>query len=338
MDNKYRHREYLVNTIRSGVVRLSKVKILPPSFEQNIEAYQVYQQAYQEAQDSEIMSHEELENFYNQHQVFLKEIDINIKILQDDIEKTKEDLFNNYKDKKFVALEKRKLQKQKYLLSELLHKQHNLFTNTCENIAEAKRLSWLILQTSVAEDEQYSVEDNVDVIISEYNNFILSEEQIRDLCKNEPWKSLWNVAHKGQIKLFLQEEGRDITINQKNILSWSQIYDNIQESIDCPEFDVIQDDDFLDGWFISQSKKRKKEKIENEILSTVGEKTLSSDNAFIVANNKFSPQDINSLNSPAAKHIISQRQDLIKEKGSVKNTEFKDFKDKIQSDLQQVNK
>ena len=44
----------------------------------------------------------------------------------------------------------------------------------------------------------------------------------------------------------------------KNIVMWSQLYDNVQESMDAPTKDVIKDDDLLDGWLIVQGKKREK--------------------------------------------------------------------------------
>ena len=43
------------------------------------------------------------------------------------------------------------------------------------------------------------------------------------------------------------------------------MYDNIQESMDCPTEDVINDDDMLDGWFIVQNRKREKDKKEKDV-------------------------------------------------------------------------
>ena len=45
-------------------------------------------------------------------------------------------------------------------------------------------------------------------------------------------------------------------IDQKNILILSRMYDNVQESLDCPADDIMQDDDMLDGWFIHQKNKK----------------------------------------------------------------------------------
>lgn len=335
MKNSYRHREYLVAVIRSGVVKLKNVTISPPTFEQTLEAYEIYRNAYEEARSNEIMTHEELENFYNEHKSFFKEFDVNIKVLEDEINQTKEDLFNNYKNAKKLKENKRKLARQKYLLSEIVQKKHELYLNTCENIAEAKRLAWIIQATAKRTSKNFSISDNIESITREYNEFLFDESQIRDLCKNEPWKSLWSVSQKGHVNLFSIPSGVELTFNQKNLLTWSQIYDNVQESLDCPDPEVIQDDDILDGWFIYHHNKRKAEKKRQEILETVGESTKQHDNQFVVVNDKISPSDINSLNDGMAKTILKDRLELINSKGTVKSTEFKDVQEKIRLDIQE---
>ena len=46
--------------------------------------------------------------------------------------------------------------------------------------------------------------------------------------------------------MFLNATEGELTYNQKNLMIWSQMYDNIQETLDCPSKEVIEDDDILD--------------------------------------------------------------------------------------------
>ena len=69
---------------------------------------------------------------------------------------------------------------------------------------------------------------------------------------------------------------KEITQDQKGILIWASMYDNIQEHMECPSDAVLEDDDILDGWFLIQRDKRKKEKLEQEFESSTNEKIKNS--------------------------------------------------------------
>ena len=85
---------------------------------------------------------------------------------------------------------------------------------------------------------------------------------VESCARTDPWRSVWLM--KDQVKLFANND-RELSHDQKNILVWSSMYDNIQESMDCPTEDVINDDDLLDGWFIVQKRKRDEEKAKSEV-------------------------------------------------------------------------
>ena len=54
------------------------------------------------------------------------------------------------------------------------------------------------------------------------------------------------------------------------------MYDNIQESLDYPSEDVVEDDDMLDGWLIIQKQKRDKERAVSELENTTKNKDRKS--------------------------------------------------------------
>ena len=159
---------------------------------------------------------------------------------------------------------------------------------------------------------------------------LLNDSQIRELARTEPWKSLWIIREKSKIPLFANIDSGELTHNQKNIVIWSQMYDNIQESLECPSSEVINDDDMLDGWFIVQSRKREKEKMQKEFeTNTNNEKIKNSSEVFVVASNIDHASKIQALNSKIAKNKIASREKLLEQKGQVSAGEFLDEKIEI---------
>jgi hypothetical protein len=114
------------------------------------------------------------------------------------------------------------------------------------------------------------------------------------------------------------------------------MYDNIQESPECPSKEVIEDDDLLDGWFIIQAKKRENDRIAQEFDNgTKSDKIKNSSEVFIVSKDKKTAEKINSMNSLQALKIKQQRANTIKERGSVEQQNFADERLNIQ--MQQTN-
>jgi hypothetical protein len=109
------------------------------------------------------------------------------------------------------------------------------------------------------------------------------------------------------------------------------MYDNVQESLECPSDDIIEDDDMLDGWFISQRKKREQEKAEAEVEGTMNEKVANSSEVYVVAKSEKDHQRIESLNNPHAKMVKKQRMAVIKEKGEASQLDFHDEKLKMRA-------
>jgi hypothetical protein len=147
---------------------------------------------------------------------------------------------------------------------------------------------------------------------------------------------LWAVRENTKIKLFNNTEDSELTHNQKNIIIWSQMYDNIQESLECPSKDVIEDDDMLDGWFIIQAKKREKEKAENDLNNNIkNEKIKNASEVFVMTRDKKDATTVNNMNNVYTANIKKQREAMIRKRGEVNQHDFIDERLNIQ--MQQTN-
>jgi len=114
------------------------------------------------------------------------------------------------------------------------------------------------------------------------------------------------------------------------------MYDNIQESMDCPSEDVINDDDMLDGWFLTQKQKRDKEKAESEFEQSISnEKINNSDEIFVMAGSRHEAEKIDSMNSVHGKMTKKERTATLQHKGSMEQHEFRDEKLKLRQQSNQ---
>lgn len=334
---KQHERELFIYSIRTGKIFIEyndlELVIVPSTFEQSLRASKLYQKVYEQAYADDIMTEDETLEWMIQKQLWTHEDDEKIKGLEKDIERLKVEIYNarnNDQLKERIRLYIRAGEKQ---LQEKLQEKNQYFNNTCEGIASVEKTSYLIKNTTYLNKELYSFDDiSMSYVLMEWQNSFISEKQCRELARTEPWKSLWAIRKSAKVELFENEKNTDLTYNQKNLVIWSQMYDGIQESLDCPTNDVINDDDMLDGWFIIQGKKRDKERAEKEFEDNVkSDKIKNASEVYMVANNKKDKDRIDSMNSVHGQTVKNQRMALIKRKGAVGQHEFADEQLRIQT-------
>lgn len=334
---KHHEREFFIAQLRSGKTKIKYndlvLYIIPPTFDIISESCEVYKEAYDEAYVDGIMDEDENYHFMIDHDLWSTEDEEKIKGLQKDIERLKVEIYNarnNEKLKYQIRLYIRAGEKQ---LNELNYKKNLYYGNTCEGIATSEKTSFIVKNTTYYKDQLFDFNElSLSYIIDEYHHSFLTEKQCRDLARNEPWKSLWIIREKAQAKLFNNPPNTDLTFNQKNIVVWSQMYDNIQESLDCPPNDVINDDDMLDGWFIIQGKKRDKERADKEFEESVkSDKIKNSGEIFVMASTERDVERVDNMNNLHGQMIKKQRSALIKSKGTVEQQQFADEKLRIRS-------
>lgn len=334
---KQHEREFFISQIRSGKIKIKydniQLYIVPPTFDIITESCEVYNETYQQAYVDGMMDEDETLNWMIEQGLWNYGDDEKLKGLQKDIEKLKVEIYNsrnNEKLKNQIRLYIRAGEKQ---VLEINNKKNIYYQNTCEGIANTEKTAYLIKNCTYLDKKLYDfTELSLSYILDEYYQSFLTENQCRELARNEPWKSLWIIREKSGVKLFNNPDNTDLTYNQKNLVVWSQMYDNIQESMDCPTKDVIDDDDMLDGWFIIQSKKRDKERADKEFEESVkSDKIKNSSEVFVVASSNKDIDRIDSMNNIHGQMIKKQRSAIIQKRGSVEQQYFPDEQLKLRS-------
>lgn len=323
---EYYVREFLVSQIKLGIIYNENFIIQPFRTMDLVKSHGVYTQAYDECLIDGIMTNDETLEWLKSEGLWTDIQEQDVKNSQDNIENIKLEMFKSSLNKDKVESLRKQLRGIEKALIKASSYKHSLLQNTCDINAEHAQKTWLLLRSTKLKNQDFSIEDNASTIHSVYHQNLLSDKDIREIARSEPWHSLWTVSEKGRIPLFKIYTDREITYNQKNLLLWSQTYDNIQESMECPDREIIEDDDLLDGWFVLQARERKQEK-KKKLLdqSTNNRKISESSEVFIVSESPQHISEIQSLNDSQNKFILKQRMSKLDALGS---SEYHDFEDK----------
>ena len=91
---------------------------------------------------------------------------------------------------------------------------------------------------------------------------------------------------------------------QRGMVAICKMYDNAAQHPDCPDDEVIDDDDMFDGWMIFENRKREKEKKKKRIDEIADQK---GDELFVVAETHAEGQEIYSVNDDNEKMRLKGR-------------------------------
>jgi hypothetical protein len=110
-----------------------------------------------------------------------------------------------------------------------------------------------------------------------------------------------------------------------------KMYDNAAQHPDCPEKNIIDDDDMFDGWMIFEHRKQEKEQKRKRIDALADQK---GDEIFVMSHSKKDAADIMSVNDETERQRLLQRFRQIRStEGSTQEAELLDVKMKLNKQL-----
>ena len=252
-------------------------------------------------------------------------VEHNLKALSTRVEELKVELYESFFDSKKKEQTKKILKMVYQKQNETIMSRHSLDHLTLKGFAEMVRQQYLIYSTLVDAENKLVWPTTDDVDIRQLDNImlilrhsLLSHSQLREIARNDPWRSYWGVS-KNPFDCPIP----NLTDEQRMLVTFSKMYDNIQEHPQSPPIAILEDDDALDGWIIKQKKDREKEK-EQELLDNTFKGLKEADEVFVIANNQEDIDKINSLNNTQSKMVKQQRESVIKSKGKAVDLEFPD--------------
>lgn len=324
-------REYFVYRIRSGLYLLEyegkEVEVRSPTVEDNYRANNLYQKTYHDCLSANIMTFDQMVDWMYSKDLWTPQKEQMLIDLEQNLDTIKLDMFEKRHDEKIVQQGKKYLRFTEGKIRNLHAEKNTYLNNTCEGISSNEKAMYLFSRCCYMDDQRmdFTVDDNSTILYYDWIKELLTHTQIRELARTDPWRSTWSV--KDVEKVFTLKEDRELSVDQRNLILWSQMYDSIKESPECPDEEVVNDDDLLDGWFAKQRKERKEKEAQKAVDDRLSNPNISGkQEVFVMARSDKDAINIHNVNDPAGKMIKRQRQQVINAKGSAVDLDFKDRK------------
>ena len=329
-------RDFFIARISTGYLKIKvspdiDIYIHPMTRGQSFEAQEVFMEAYHEALEQGIMTRDESRSMMLKTGVWSLEEEKRMQQLEKDMEQYKVDIFSFYfrSESRERAREDLRLQEKEY--QNLLVKQHSYDHIDSLGVATYAQTNWIIENTAKFKDDTPYDWKHITAheCLTSKNNIELDDKQLREIAKTSPWANIWATS-KLTGTLF-EEDTFSLTKEQKVLIAYSSLYDNIKEAYESPTEDVIQDDDACDGWLISQRRQREKDKGQkaaDEILNV-------HPNAQEVMVPAETPEDaarVHALNDQGSELIRKSRLKSLEGGKELNYSEFSDVKMRINSE------
>jgi len=337
--NLYRILQGRLRLVLGGLV----LYVYEPDAELIEESYDIYDESYKQAYFRGCYLKKDLINILVENDLWNPFYEKESKKLADQIEDLKADVYHSFYDKRKVKSLKIQIRNKERLMTDYVMKKHVLDHTSCEGVASFARSIWLISQTTKLKDGSSYTWDKfpISVVMDHYSSEQLDPKTIRKIARTDPWRTMW-YAGKKNINIF-EKPAYQLTKDQLALCSYSNMYDNVHESQDAPSEKVIEDDDCLDGWFIVQRRKYKKDKKQQEIDDMItNPKIKNSQEVFVVARDQQAANEIYALNNHGAKATVHNRRQAIENADGeqISFTKFHDVRQDMvtQSHQQQMSK
>lgn len=256
--------------------------------------------------------------------------------LENNIEDDKLKLYESLKRPDVFKATRKALDSHRKQLNRLSGIKNEFRNNTLEGYAEAIKSEFIICNTLYCDNKRIfddnSIKSNNKIAYDFFNSLVqkiyqntISNSDIRELSRSSLWRTFWN-SNKENIFPGAVSEWTD---DQRSLVNYSRMYDNVYENPDCPDDKVIEDDDILDGWFIFQKKKRDREKKQanSKSFNSRNSKLDSAQEVFLMVNPEQSAEEIMELNDASGRARLKQKLAFLdKAKGGVKDSELPDVK------------
>lgn len=174
--------------------------------------------------------------------------------------------------------------------------------------------------------------DQFNGLVAEINKYSISVANFKQLARSYLWKSYWNAHNHNSVFPGSISEWTD---DQRSLVSFSQMYDSIYEHPECPDEKVIDDDDMLDGWMISQKRKIAKSKKQTTIDS-MNPNLKKANEVFLFGQKPEEIEEILSLNDKEAMGRMREKIQYINTHGSAEDGSLPDNRRQIITEANQM--
>jgi hypothetical protein len=331
-------RELLLHRIFSGihVADIEGVDYIvksPTKFDK-YKASQVYIQSVYENRYNSWYTKKTVLGLLENEDIFLPKDEEKLEKMVKDLEELKLQLFQSLLNAEKMKFVRKSLDRVKTLISILTSAKHSLDYLTVEGFSSLQKSQYLVARTLFYENgervfsDNYKTEDTdgmIEKVILHVGNHQADHLMLRELARTEPWRNYWG-SNKQDI---FGGPAIDLTDEQRSLILYSKMYDGAYEHPECPEDNVIEDDDLFDGWMIFEKRKREKAKTQKQVSNIVGAKQKNAEELFIPTPDQTHAQKIHNMNTLEGKVKRAQREKVISKVGKARDSQFPDRKQQI---------
>jgi len=329
MDNTYY--ESILYRIIQGRLRLPfgdpVLYLYEPSNEIVEESFDIYKETYDDAYFKGVYIKDELKEILFYNDMWSPEDDNKAKEAEDNLENLKVQAYENYYKPSELRGIKVNIKLTESIYRKHKSKIHSLDHISCEGVAAFARNIWIISKTVKDKSLNSISPDKLPLtkILEYYNSKSIDVSDMRYIARNDPFRTMWSSGKK-QSSVF-GKPSIELTKDQLSLCQFSSMYDNVYESHESPDEDVVKDDDCLDGWFIVQRREYDRSKNKRQMEKLLGNsKIANSDEIFIMSKDVHTAKKVHDMNDNMGKSIINTRNRQIKEAGSLNFTELMDVR------------
>lgn len=338
--------EKLVNRILSGKQLIEHKDIIYELRSADIDTKMMgsllYDNTYQEHLYSDaFILEEDIEDLLLELQIVYPEYSADLKNIEKKIENLKLDLFHFFFDRTKRNKYKNDLSSIRNRYNEIYNLSHSLDFLTLENYCANIKNEFIITHTLYQYNTDNLVfDDNIDYnlfnsLTQLISNNIIDISTLKAIARSDYWRNYYAINKNHLLPYSII----DFSEEQKAVLSISLMYDRVYEHPECPEKEIIEDDDALEGWMIHNQRENKKQKQEKGVNNMLGSNSMKKANeVFLMADSKTQRDDIIGLNTAESTHKRQSKiSTVLNAGGPIKDVLLPDVQQDIREKLKDLN-
>jgi hypothetical protein len=315
-DSKYH--EILVRRILSGkqvfVCNDITYELRKPPLSLRIKADILYTDAYESNLYNDFWFLEDIENLLFELQILPYDYKKIMSQIEKSLESSKISLYQQYFDTTKRNKTRQRIQNLKKDLDQFLQKEHSLDYITLEHYCDNIRNEFLITNTLYEYNTDNLIFNHSNINYNSFNSLaskisqnLIDVSTFKAIARSEYWRNYWN-NNKSNI---LDDCVKEWSEEQKSLINISYMYDKIYEHPECPQQDIINDDDALDGWMLFNKKENERQKKQKGVENILSGNLKNASEVFLMANSREQADDILGLNNSAGLATLKQKVDFV---------------------------
>ena len=307
-----------------------RYKLINPSKELKILSEHVYQDTMHELRFDNLITEQKLEKLLIGLGIWGPRDQTALKKLEEHLEDKKVQLFRALYNAEKLKTLRRVINIAKIGITKAYTRKHSLDYMTLDYHGNLTKKRFLTAMSIVDENNKHVYNEKtylsadstiLEHVINTLDSDTITMEQFREVARNDPWRTMWNIGKESCIPLPVSEW----TEEQKTLVTFAKMYDNAYQSMECPPDKVIEDDDMFDGWLISQKRDREKGKNTQHVDKMKGISDKAQE-VFVFAPTREDADKIYDLNDEHSRMKVQQREKFIEQHGQVQAADLPDTK------------